>query len=624
MEKELLRCKKNVERQQKFRENFKRKLDSLDDESKKKLSLKDSKVDNSTKYNDDSLIKAITEIAISGSGADERRRSEVIRSVKTLDDLTSALFKRGFNLSRSAVYLRLLPRNSATREGKRHVNTVPVKLSRAENNKHSKHPDTLFARASISNLEQLASLLGPNEVVFHSQDDKCRVPIGLTAANKQAPLIMHMEYKIKLSDHDFVIAPQHKLIPSVIAGIGIKLNNIAELTGVTYSGPTYVAIRSAKHCSSTAEQHLIDMKRVSLLSEFQDDMYKDGLHKPIMIITVDGGPDENPRYSKTIKCAIDYFCTYKLDALFVATNAPGRSAFNRVERRMAPLSHDIAGVVLPHDHFGSHLNSKGETIDREMEIKNFSYAGKILSEIWSNTIIDGNSVVAEYVEPIDEHNINIIEQSTSWKDKHVQESQYFLQIVKCKDTSCCELPRSSYFCFMKQQFLPAPLPLVQTDDGLQCRIDEGNTQFGNLFVNLVLDKSVLPPRALKQFPKGIPYDFACPSVQNSLQKRICSFCGHYCASIKSITDHMKKCTNKGNSEIDQMFISKPKIRPQRLAAKRQREFMCLVKYMENHEYEWHDVDDLDISGLDHPKEITIKDGTPILNVDDREPVWKDQ
>lgn len=57
-----------------------------------------------------------------------------------------------------------------------------------------------------------------------------------------------------------------------------------------------------------------------------------------------------------IKVAISNFLEYKLDAIFIATNAPGRSAFNRVERRMAPLSRDLAGLVLPHDHFGSHLD----------------------------------------------------------------------------------------------------------------------------------------------------------------------------------------------------------------------------------------------------------------------------
>ena len=73
-----------------------------------------------------------------------------------------------------------------------------------------------------------------------------------------------------------------------------------------------------------------------------------------MIVTVDGGPDENPRYKKIIECVIDYFNSFDLDALFIATNAPGRSAFIRCERRMAPLSKEMADVILEHQHFGTH------------------------------------------------------------------------------------------------------------------------------------------------------------------------------------------------------------------------------------------------------------------------------
>ncbi|XP_059146852.1 rho-associated protein kinase 1-like [Physella acuta] len=39
-----------------------------------------------------------------------------------------------------------------------------------------------------------------------SVDGKAKVPIGLAAANKQAPLQMWLEYKVRLPDHDFVIA----------------------------------------------------------------------------------------------------------------------------------------------------------------------------------------------------------------------------------------------------------------------------------------------------------------------------------------------------------------------------------------------------------------------------------
>ena len=68
------------------------------------------------------------------------------------------------------------------------------------------------------------------------------------------------------------------------------------------------------------------------------------------IFTFDGGPDENPRYQEVIWVAIHHFLRYDFDALFTATNAPGRGAFNRVERKMAPLCKELTGLILPHDH----------------------------------------------------------------------------------------------------------------------------------------------------------------------------------------------------------------------------------------------------------------------------------
>ena len=142
-------------------------------------------------------------------------------SVKTLDDLTDALQEDGFNLSRSGVYLHLLPRYARSKEGKRHVTTVPVKLG--QNNQHAKHEATKFARSTIhAVVEEIAGILGPQQVTFHSQDDKAKVSLGSPAANKQIPLLMHMEYQIRLPDHDHVIASMHKLIPSVIGDMQIK------------------------------------------------------------------------------------------------------------------------------------------------------------------------------------------------------------------------------------------------------------------------------------------------------------------------------------------------------------------------------------------------------------------
>lgn len=80
-------------------------------------------------------------------------------------------------------------------------------------------------------------------------------------------------------------------------------------------------------------------------------------------------------------------------------SSPGQSAYNIVERRMAPLSHDLAGLILPHDFFGSHLNESGGTINIDLEKLNFRKAGQILAETWNQTVIDGFPCYAEYINP---------------------------------------------------------------------------------------------------------------------------------------------------------------------------------------------------------------------------------
>lgn len=386
LEKKLKKKKDEQKRSQKFRDEKKRKLNAVlekNPELSKSLNVRTKCGRPRIEEEQPLLLKTILDIATYGSASHERRQTDVYRSIKTLDHLTAQLKEDGFNISRSGLYLRLLPKRSSSLEGQRHFTTVPVKLIRAQNDRHEKHIDGQFCTATIRHLEELSSILGPNEVCFVSQDDKARVPIGLTAANKQGPLLMHVEYKVTLPDHDWVIAARHKLIPSVYAGIHINSNGLGKKEAVGYSGPTYIGIRSGKHASSTAFSHALDFEKLLNVKEF-DEITKTGIDrvvKPIFVFTVDGGPDENPRYQKVIKAAVHHFSRHDLDALFIATNAPGRSAFNRVERKMAFLSNELSGLILPYDTYGSHLNEKAETIDPVLEKQNFEFAGNTLAEI---------------------------------------------------------------------------------------------------------------------------------------------------------------------------------------------------------------------------------------------------
>ena len=68
---------------------------------------------------------------------------------------------------------------------------------------------------------------------------------------------MHMEYKVRLPDHDFVVGPRHTLIPSVYGVCQIKENG-----ELSYSGNTFIRIRSGKRDSSSAHTHAYDMKEL--------------------------------------------------------------------------------------------------------------------------------------------------------------------------------------------------------------------------------------------------------------------------------------------------------------------------------------------------------------------------
>ena len=66
---------------------------------------------------------------------------------------------------------------------------------------------------------------------------------------------------------------------------------------------------------------------------------------------------------ETLSAVAHHFKKYDIDAIPFGCYAPDQSAFNMIERRMASLSHDLVGLVLPYDSFGAHIDSEGKTID---------------------------------------------------------------------------------------------------------------------------------------------------------------------------------------------------------------------------------------------------------------------
>ena len=87
------------------------------------------------------VLSTIVKIIEATAATYNRRRTEVLHTVKTLDDLQEKLVQMGMKLSRTATYRRLQPRCFATKEGKRHIQTVPVKHLRPENTLRKKNID---------------------------------------------------------------------------------------------------------------------------------------------------------------------------------------------------------------------------------------------------------------------------------------------------------------------------------------------------------------------------------------------------------------------------------------------------------------------------------------------------
>ena len=109
------------------------------------------------------LLDAIIEIATENEErvqADSRRRSEVVKCYLRLDDLVIKLRARNFKCSRSGTYLKLEPRASSSIHGRTHVETVPVRLIKPQNDGYDKHEDADFCFEVAKDLHEIGSLLG--------------------------------------------------------------------------------------------------------------------------------------------------------------------------------------------------------------------------------------------------------------------------------------------------------------------------------------------------------------------------------------------------------------------------------------------------------------------------------
>ena len=96
------------------------------------------------------------------------------------------------------------------------------------------------------------------------------------------------------------------------------------------------------------------------------------------------------------------------------------------------------------------------------------------------------------------------------------------------------------------------------------------------------------------------------------------YCDLYFGSIKSKQNHSSYCrTNESRAVGDEQHGGTRKVRPQRVAARLQKELLCAMAFQE---LEWHAVDDVNFDDAEADiLEIIHESGTPVL--DGIEPVW---
>ena len=543
----------NAVRQKKYRDNKKKQLEDLEKtypQIASKLQTRKRRGRPRIEESQPDLLKVLEEVAGAATTNNDNQNGDKTKPAltgKSLRDLSLEMTQRGFKLSRSATYLRLAPRERGSSEGKRHVEYVPVKL-RPQTGHAKQHTDSKFAGASIKYVKELASVLGPQVVGYVVQDDRCRV--GFKTSGESNSEHMVLEYKVTTSDNEALklkASNRNKMILSLYGACQINKNGMGDEEQVTRVGPSYIAVRSGKYLASAAYAHWDDFNIVVQRPEFKEFLRRpDGSIKPVIVLYISGNQDENPRSAKALQVAACHFKVHNLDAIFIVSDAPGKSAYNPVEDRIQVLKESLTKLALPRKQFTSHMDDAGQVMDESLEKNNIKAAGETLSEIWNEISYESHPIVAKYVEPSDEpegKRWEGVNHDERWKAEHVRQSQYCLQIVRCDNDVCCGPWRSNLKGVLSERFIPPPIPFIQGDNGPEAPEPHQNQlgavqfgQFGSLFMRITMS-SVLP-RAVQNY-RIIPYDLYCPSIQAHLNQRICKWCGLYHVSQKALKPHTR-------------------------------------------------------------------------------------
>jgi hypothetical protein len=254
----------------------------------------------------------------------------------------------------------LEPRHSHTFAARRHHHPAKIGLASIAQTEMKSHTDEHYCLASVKAARIFAEVFA-DETVIISQNDKAKIGLGIPAVGRTFKTMQTVSEPVSIEDHDFPTGSKMKLIPSVYLVIDPVDSNDA-----LRSGQLAIFVRPEYFVGTTSSTHMSDLQSIVANQHFVRALTKNGQVRPIWVLLVDGGPDENPRHMKNIIEYCKLFRSLNLDYLTVRTHAPGQSAYNPVERSMASLSTKLAGITLPVNKFRSHLDSQGKVVDNDL------------------------------------------------------------------------------------------------------------------------------------------------------------------------------------------------------------------------------------------------------------------
>ena len=128
------------------------------------------------------------------------------------------------------------------------------------------------------------------------------------------------------------------------------------------------------------------------------------------------------------------------------------------------------------------------TVYKDLELKKSAYTRRTLAEIRSGLVIDGNSLVPEFIE--DDTPVIVGAKSEEWKTCHSTMAIYLTN---------CEMYRSKMLLELSinipKRFLPPPLPVVHARNEIELAKDDKDATYLSLYQNISLQNALMLAQA---------------------------------------------------------------------------------------------------------------------------------